>query len=360
MVGGGRQNATRRREPFIMITRRSFTFAGLALAASSRVAEAERICIGQIGSRHAHAAGKMQSIRGLPELYEVAGISDVEPASGETYEGLRRLSTAELLALPQLKVVTVETAIELSCASAQQAIAAGKHVHLDKPGGLAHEEFSAMRREAEKRGLLVQMGYMLRHNPAFEYMVKAVRSGWLGEITEIDAMMGKLANASTRESLAQLPGGGMFELGCHLVDAVLTLMGKPQEVVAFSTPSGAAADGLKDNQLAVFTYPKATATLRCNHVDPFGGPRRRFSITGTKGSMEIMPLESGRMIVRVDEPHEGLKKGEQSLVLEAPKDRYAGEFITLAKCIRGQMEYPWSAQHDIDVHETVLKACGEK
>ena len=77
--------------------------------------------------------------------------------------------------------------------TAARCIAAGKHIHLDKPAG---ESLAALRRlldDATARRLTVQMGYMLRYNPAFELLFQAVREGWLGEITEIDAAMGKLA-----------------------------------------------------------------------------------------------------------------------------------------------------------------------
>ncbi len=295
-------------------------------------------------------------MRGLPDLYEVVALADVEPSTGEVYAGLPRLPVEALLELPGLQMVAVETDLTIACATAQKALQAGKHVHLDKPGAVSHEEFKAMRLEAEKRGLIVQMGYMLRHNPAFEFVLKAASQGWLGEITEIDAMMGKLADTGTRKKIGDLPGGGMFELGCHMVDAVVTLLGRPREVHAFSTPSQ--PDGVKDNQLAVLEYPKATVTLRCNHADPFGGPRRRFMVTGTKGSIEMMPMESGELVARFDTSRGEWKRGEQPIKLSVPKDRYMGEFTTLAKCIRGEMKFPWDAKHDIAVHETVLKGAG--
>jgi hypothetical protein len=166
-----------------------------------------------------------------------------------------------------------------------------------------------------------------------------------------------LADARVLQQIGALAGGGLFELGCHMIDAVLTLLGKPAEVKAFSTPTQ--ADGMKDNQLAVLVYPKATVTLRCNHADPFGGPRRRFQVTGTKGNIEIMPMESGELVARFSEPHGTYKKGEQRLKLSVPKGRYDGEFIDLAKVIRGEKKLAWDAAHDIAVHETVLLASGQ-
>jgi len=339
-----------------MISRRTFLAASTAFATPA-FAATPRIRFGQIGTQHAHAAGKMEAVRRLSDLYDVIGLAADEGHQGKDYADLPRLSTEALLALPGLQAVTVETRVEDSCVSASKAIQAGKHVHLDKPGALKHDEFKAMRLEAEKRGLTLQMGYMLRYNPAFELAFQAAREGWLGEITEIDAMMGKLANAGTRKELGALAGGGMFELGCHMIDAVLTLLGKPTDVKSFSTPTQ--SDGMKDNQLAVLVYPKATVTLRCNHADPFGGPRRRFQVTGTKGSIEIMPMESGELVARFSEPHGSYKKGEHRVKLAVPKGRYDGEFIDLAKVIRGEKKLAWDAAHDIAVHETVLLASGQ-
>lgn len=329
--------------------RRSFFLAcgSAALAANAP----SRMRIGQIGTEHAHAAGKMTAMRSLTDLWEVVGVT-----GPKGYDGVKSMSVEELLAVPDLKAVAVETTVEASCEMARECIEAGKHVHLDKPGALNHEEFKTMRMEAEKRGLTVQMGYMLRYNPAFELLFQAVREGWLGEITEIDAAMGKLADPGTRKKIGELEGGGLFELGCHIIDAAMTILGKPASVMAFSTPVG--KDGVKDNQMAVLQYPKATAVIRCNHTDPFGGPRRRFNVTGTEGTFEIVPLESGKVNLSLTKAHGSYKKGAQSIQLDVPKDRYAGEFTDLAKVVRGEKKLAWDAAHDIAVHETVLRASG--
>lgn len=334
-----------------------------SLAASAFAQEkGAPLVIGQIGTAHAHAGGKMASMRALPDRWLVAGL--VEPGEtrrasavkSKTYEGLALLTEAELLARPDVKAVAVETTIEESCATAARCIAAGKHVHLDKPGALSHAEFKTMRLNAARRGLTVQMGYMLRYNPAFELLFRAAREGWLGEITEIDAAMGKLADPGTRAKIGALEGGGMFELACHVIDAVVTLLGKPARVIPVSTPSR--ADGVRDNQLAVLEYPKAAAVIRCNHADPFGGSRRRFNVTGTKGTFEILPLESGKVTLSLEEARGEFKKGTQTIKLEVPKDRYQGEFVDLAEIVCGRKKLAWDAAHDIAVHETVLRASG--
>lgn len=341
-------------------SRRDFlnTSAALALttAAGITAQPGRRLRLGQIGTRHGHAAGKMAALRKLKDHFEVVALSGADQNPGGVYEGIPLMDTARLLELPGLEAVIVETDFPEACAAAHAAILAGKHVHLDKPGALDHAAFRAMRQDAEQRGLIFQMGYMLRYHPAFQLLAEAVPGGWLGRITEIDAMIGKKLDAAGRRDLLRLPGGGMFELGCHLVDAVCCLMGKPTAVHAFSKPTG--TDGFPDNQLAVLEYPGAAATLRCNMADPFGGPRRRFMITGTEGSAEIMPLESGQITLRLTQPHGAYQKGTQQITLSVPAGRYDAELAAFAGAIRQGKPLPWRAAHDIAGHETALRAGG--
>ncbi len=343
-------------------TRRQFLHAGTALAVTgaSGIASTDtrRIRAGQIGTQHGHAAGKMSTLRRLTGEFEVVGLAGADQNPGAAFEGVPRMEMDQLFALPGLEAVIIETDFPDACAAAHAAIKAGKHVHLDKPGALDHAAFRAMRQEAEDRRLIFQMGYMLRYNPAFQLLAEAVPGGWLGEITEIDAMMGKKLDAAGRRDLLRLEGGGMFELGCHLVDAVCSLMGKPAAVHAFSKPTG--TDGFKDNQMAVLEYPGAVATLRCNMADPFGGPRRRFLITGTEGSMEIMPLESGKITAHFTAPRGPWPKGSQQIALPVPAGRYDAELRAFAEAIRRNKPLRWNAAHDIAVHETALRAGGVK
>lgn len=310
------------------------------IASALQVAVATRLSIGQIGTTGAHASGKMLAMRSLKDMWDVAGIVETEahllqsPATARARQGLRVLTEEELLGLPEVKAVAVETRISDATATALRVLRAGKHVHLEKPGGFSHADFKAMRLEAERRGLIVQMGYMLRYNPAFQLLYQAVREKWLGDITEVDAFIGKLGDPQTRDAIKQLPGGGMFELGCHVIDTVVTILGVPKSVTAYSTPSR--DDETKDNQMAVFEYPRATAVVRCDFADPFGDPRRRISVTGTEGTLEIAPMESRNVKLSLARARGGYKQGTQTFQFGQPGGRFDGEFIDLFRVLRGE------------------------
>ena len=347
-------------------SRRKFltTTAGSLAASSGLLAvDKPRIKIGQIGTKHPHASGKLDAILKFPETFEFVGL--VEPDAErrkemeqkKPYAGLPWMSEEELLSTEELKAVAVETDIANLVPTAMRVLKAGLHIHLDKPAGESLEQCKAMHALATERGLAIQMGYMLRYNPAFEFAHQLVRDGWLGEITEISGMIGKYMNDSGRLQLAQYEGGGMFELACHLIDQVVSLLGEPEKVTAHTRRTFPDKDTFADNQMAVFDYPKAIATIRCNHIDPMGGARRQFSITGTEGTFEIRPLEpqpKGRL--GLDRPRGDFKKGYQDVEFERPSGRYDAEFLDLAKIIRGEKKLAWDAAHDVATHEAVLQA----
>ena len=322
-----------------------------------------KIKVAQIGTGHAHAAGKMMAVRKYPEIFDVVGIAEPDSSrhsslKNKAYSGLKVLSEEEILSNKDISAVVVETEVKKLVPTALKCIKAGKHIHLDKPAGEFLEPVKELHAEADKRNLTIQMGYMLRYNPAFEFLFKVVKDGWLGEITEVNGMMGKKAGDGLRKELAQYKGGGMFELACHLIDATVTVLGKPLNVKAFNHKTFPDKDNFIDNQLAVLSYDKAEATIRCNHTDPIGFKRRMFSVTGTQGTLEIAPLESGRVKLSLDRVRGEFKKGTQEVVLAKSPGRYDKEFLDLAAIIRGEKKLAWDSKHDIAVHEAVLKASG--
>src|SRR5690606_25882945 len=170
---------------------------GAATLPMARSETAGKIKIGQIGTTHSHAAGKMGAIRWLDDFYEVVGVVEPDEERRETlkdqepYQGLNWMSEEELLKLPGLEAVAVETEVKDLVATARRCVEAGVHIHLDKPAGTSLAACRTLHEEANARGVTIQMGYMLRYNPAFQFLFKAVDQGCLGPITEMMGMMGK-------------------------------------------------------------------------------------------------------------------------------------------------------------------------
>ena len=346
-------------------------FAGAGLIAplvlDSRRTRAERLArpikVGQIGTAHAHAAGKMATLRKLAEYYDVVGIAEPDPErrrklqDHSAYRELKWMSVEQLLNTPGLEAVAVETDIPDLVPTGMRCVSAGMHIHLDKPAGLSLSEFSRLLDEAERRKLNVQMGYMFRHNPAFEFCFRAAHDGWLGDIFEVHGVISKTIGAEQRGRLAAYPGS-MFELGCHLIDAMVKVLGRPDKVTAYSRKTRPDQDDLADNQLAVFEYAKCTATIRSALVEVEGQKRRQFVVCGDHGTVDIRPLEPPKLLLALDRPLAGYRKGYQEVTLVKMPGRYDDQLIELSQIIRGQRQSQYPPEHDLAVQQAVLKASG--
>ncbi len=334
--------------------------AAQSAAASSAAASPSKIKVAQIGVGHAHAS-KLSVYRRLPD-YEVIGVCEPDEtlrkaaANQATYAGLPWLSRDELLAHPGLRAVLVETRVRDSLEHAEACVAAGKHVHLDKPAGESFAHYQRVLAAAERQRLMVQMGYMYSYNPAMVLLRRFLAEGWLGEVFEVHTVMSKVVPPRDRGPLAEYPGGMMFELGCHIIDQVLSVLGKPTAVRAFPRQT-VPGDKLVDNMLAVFEYPRATATVRATALEVDGGERRHLTVCGTRGTFHIQPLDNPRVRVTLDQPRENYVRGYQELTF--PKyERYLGDAIDMARIIRGEKASDFSYAHDLAVQEAVLLASG--
>jgi predicted dehydrogenase len=342
--------------------------AGLAAAVhvgASRAAESgRRIKVGQIGTAHAHAGGKMAAMRKLIDDFEVVGV--VEPdadsrkrmESHPIYRDLTWMTEGQLLATPGLRMVAVETAVSELVATAARCVAAGMHLHLDKPAGDSLPAFKKVLEAADRQDLCIQMGYMFRNNPGFQLCFRAVHEGWLGTVFELHGVISKYISDSRRDLLARQPGGTMFELGCHLIDAMVAALGKPESVTPFTRRTRPERDQLRDNMLAVFEYPKATCTIRTAVVEVDGGRRRQFVVCGDQGTVDIRPLEPPKLLLALDPPREGYRRGYQEVELPPMPGRYDDQMAELARIIRGEIQSPYPSSHDLAVHEMVLRASG--
>jgi predicted dehydrogenase len=307
----------------------------------------------------------MATMRASPD-FEVVGMVEPDPARRARYEavapyaGVPWMTEKELLQTPGLQAVAVETEVRDLVPTGARCIAAGKHIHLDKPGGESESlpAFRDLLAAAAQAKLTVQMGYMFRYNPAFQLCQRLVREGVLGEIFSIDTTMSKLLGAAERRGLLPYRGGSLFELAGHVIDPLVSLLGRPEKVTAYGRSNSSLGDGWMDNQLAVLEYPKAVATVRSAMVEVDGGARRQFVVCGTRGTFEIRPLEPAAARLALDAPWETFRKGTQEVKFPKAGGRYDGDFVELAQVIRGEKPFPYSPEHDLAVQETLLLASG--
>jgi predicted dehydrogenase len=319
-----------------------------------------RVRVGQMGVGHAHAS-KLAAYRASDD-YEVVGV--VEPDEGlrhgaqadPVYQGLPWMTHEQLLNTPGLDAVLVETRVRDLLDTAEACIAAGKHIHLDKPAGESLPHFRRIVEAAQRQHLMIQLGYMYRYNPGVVLLRQILRQGWLGDVFEVHAVMSKVVAPDSRRVLAEYPGGIMFELGGHVMDLVIGVLGKPRSVTPFAQRAARTADNLVDNMLAVLTYDRAIASVKSSALEVEGFARRHLVVCGTEGTFQIQPLDDPAVRVALSRDREQYRSGYQDVV--QPKyTRYVGDAADMASVIRGEKEFLFSYQHDLDVQQALLQAC---
>jgi predicted dehydrogenase len=322
---------------------------------------ADELRIALLGTKHAHAAGKVEVLEASEDWRLVGAFEPDEAVRREReqqpiYAGVAWLTKEQILGDASIAAVAVEGEVSGNLALAHEAIHAGKHVHLDKPPGDDPDAFAVLLEEAGERGLIVQLGYMFRYNPAFQFLFHAQEDGRLGEVFFARVRMSTSIDAEQRRGLAEYRGGMMFELGCHVLDAVVRLLGVPVAVEGFLRHDAPAEDALADNTLAVFSFERAMAVVESAAMEREPFPRRRFEVYGTKGSIVIEPLEPPAVLACFDSPPQGHAAGWH--VVEMPKYvRYVDDFRDLAACIRAGAPLGYPAEHDPAVQRALLQAC---
>lgn len=324
------------------------------------------IKIGQIGIGHNHGAAKMQTLRKFPELFQIVGFA---PESDEwfekrgalpAYEGLPRLTAEEVIA--QSDAVLVETEVSILTETAQKCVDAGKHILMDKPASGTLADFKRLLDTAKEKNLVVQLGYMYRYNPAVQQCLALLDQGKLGEIYSINAEMSANDPASYKKWLSQFPGGGMYIFGSHLLDLVIRILGRPEKVHSFFKRTEKDGLDLPDHSLAVLEYPKALARIYTSAVEVNGYGRRQLVVSGSKGTISILPLERPCKMTYSDleiatHHHEDLKI--ETDVADLPKEcRYDEEMRCFHDYVTCAQQNPWSYDHNYLVQEILFQIVG--
>ena len=325
-----------------MMRRREFLSASLAAAAAPE----DRIRIGVLGSSHPHAQAKIQIFKESPR-WELAGVSKDD---GPTRDAL--------LGDPSIRVVAVESDVRRHAEHARLALEAGKHVHLEKPPSDNMREFRELTALARRKNLLVQLGYMWRYHPAINAILEAARKGWLGDIYLVRGTINTITPAQQRAGIALFPGGQMFDLGCHLIDPLVRLMGLPARVTPFLGAHGNFNDRFADNTAAVFEYPRAMGIVSSSALQANAFQHRAFEVFGSNGTALLRPIEPGTLLsidlVKAAGPYVA---GVQQVKF-APFRRYVADFDELGEAVRLSRPLAVTPEEDLKVHEALLRASG--
>ena len=134
----------------------------------------------------------------------------------------------ELVSDPEVDAVFVLTNLETHLQYAQLALAAGKHVLVEKPVAASVSEIREMSRAAETAGVLCMPGHNMIYEDSILRSKQMIDTGALGRIVSVYVMY----NIHHAEEIAARYPGIIRQILTHNSYALLYLGGKPRRVSA--------------------------------------------------------------------------------------------------------------------------------
>lgn len=332
-----------------------------------------KIKIAQIGtSVYSHGNDIFNTLKKFDDIFEIVGYCLPEnerkkfPEKMKDFEGYRELTLDEILDNPEIEAVTVETEEIYLTKYALMVAKAGKHIHCEKPGSQNLEDFEKLIDIVKNNGKTLHFGYMYRYNPFVSELIQKVRNGDLGDITSVEAQMNISHAKEFRQWYENFKGGVMFFLGCHLIDLVLLINGITNDIIPLNCTTGKLDVNAEDFGMAVLKYNHGVSFVKVNATEINGFNRRQLVVSGTKGTVEIKPLEEG-----VSDILYGMRTYKKESYMPPVSDngvkvssevfaRYDAMMKAFGKYVRGEEKNPYTLDYELDLYKIILKTCARK
>jgi predicted dehydrogenase len=240
----------------------------------------------------------------VPRLEMIADVEAGLASKAAHQYGFARSSASwrDLVNDPAIDVVSITTPNTLHKEMALAAIAAGKHVHCEKPLSPTLADSREMVEAAEKAGVVTQVGFNYIKNPLLKLARDMVAAGELGEITGFRGIHAEdyMHDPEGPYTWRIDPVGGpgvIADLGSHIIGMARFLLGPIAEVsadvrtVVKSRPVARGAKERKDvlvddvARILVNFGRGCGGTIEANWIATGRKMQLGFELTGEKGSL---------------------------------------------------------------------------
>lgn len=212
---------------------------------------------------------------------------------------------------PDVDAVYLATPVDCHVRDTQLAAAHGKHVLVEKPLGLSAADAQVAADTVRKAGVLGACAYYRRCSARFLHAAEMIRSGRLGRIVLVRMTYHAWFNPTVtdpkwwRVQPASSGGGVLADMGCHMLDLLIGLLGVPVWVSAKSRNlvHGYPAE---DNASFVMEMPDGAQV-----VGSFGWSskswRHELEVVGTEGHLKWAPFDTGPVELTVGRSSEQIE-----------------------------------------------------
>lgn len=257
---------------------------------------------------------------------------------------------------PDVDLVVVATPNALHEPLARAALEAGKHVLVDKPLALGARAIDGLVALARSKGRLLEVFHNRRYDGDFRVLRSLLQAGTLGDLRLLELRWDRfrpVVPGGWRHE--QQPGAGvLWDLGTHLLDQALALLGSPDD---FSADLACQRDGAVATDYFELTLRYGPMRCIVSSSNLVAEARPRFAAHGTRGSwlgFGVDPQEAAlKAGGRPDEPgfrdalprQRSLRVDAEGLRTESavePGD-WRSFYVDLAAALRGEGPLPVGA-----------------
>ncbi|WJL96752.1 Gfo/Idh/MocA family oxidoreductase [Microbacterium sp. ET2] len=224
----------------------------------------------------------------LANGHTVTAVGSRSAGSAEAFaarHGIRAHASYEALVEdPDVDVVYVATPAHVHLENGLLAIAAGKHVLMEKPFTVDAAQARELVDAADAADVVLLEALWTRFLPHMARVREIVREGTIGEIRTIIAESGQRLpqDADFRLNRADLAGGSLLDIGIYPISFAIDLLGFPADVTSRATLG---PTGVDLQTSAILTYPSGAQAI-CQTAIDVKGPNRA-AVLGTEGRIEI-------------------------------------------------------------------------
>lgn len=261
--------------------------------------------LGRAG-RFMHSAELSQ----YPELFEIAAGADHDPerhkdlpsafANAKLYTSLE-----EMLANPELDLITVATRNAFHTPHAIQALEAGKYVVIEKPIAISYAQVLELKAAVERHPGHLFLRFNRRFEPAFNHVREIIQSGLLGNISyvKVNRHPGFVRRLDW-QTLSEFKGGMLNNWGPHLIDQALQLLDSPVKDLWSDIQHNVAA-GDADDQVKIILRGENGRISEVDISTTTTLPGPLYEVRGDRGSL-VVPVEEKTIKMRYLDPAQQL------------------------------------------------------
>lgn len=200
----------------------------------------KKLGIGIIGSGGIAQNAHMPGYAAVPELCEIVAVADANPETAQKAAEKFNVKNVfddykKLLEMDEIDAVSVCTPNYLHLEPTLLAFQAGKHVLCEKPIAMNGDEARQMVDAGRAAGKKFQVGYNNRFAPGSQMLKRYIEAGELGDIYYARAQALRrrgIPGWGVFIDKSKQGGGPLIDIGVHILDLTLWLMGHPKPVAA--------------------------------------------------------------------------------------------------------------------------------